>query len=71
MPNVIVFFGNRRGMALEDGIANSVTCLKEIARIAEPGKENATGKPDPNAQIISTMSRTRKTSSIRVGYFPQ
>ena len=35
VPNVITFFGNRRGMSLEQGIANSVPCLQQIAKIAE------------------------------------
>jgi len=35
VPNVITFFGNRRGMPLEQGIANSVTCLQQVARMAE------------------------------------
>jgi hydroxypyruvate isomerase len=35
VPNVITFFGNRRGMPLEQGIAHSVTCLREVAKIAE------------------------------------
>ena len=35
VPNVITFFGNRRGMPLEQGIANSVPCLQQIAKMAE------------------------------------
>jgi hydroxypyruvate isomerase len=35
VPNVITFFGNRRGMPLEQGIANSVTCLQQAAKMAE------------------------------------
>jgi hydroxypyruvate isomerase len=35
VPNVIVFFGNRRGMSDAEGIKNSITCLKEIKPIAE------------------------------------
>ncbi len=35
VPNVITFFGNRRGMPLEQGIANSVPCLQRIAKMAE------------------------------------
>jgi hydroxypyruvate isomerase len=35
VPNVIVFFGNRRGMSDAEGIKNSITCLNEIKPIAE------------------------------------
>jgi hydroxypyruvate isomerase len=35
VPNVIVFFGNRRGMSDAEGIKNSIACLKEIKPIAE------------------------------------
>ncbi len=35
VPNLITFFGNRRGMPLEQGIANSVTPLQRVAKIAE------------------------------------
>jgi hydroxypyruvate isomerase len=35
VPNVIVFFGNRRGMSDADGIKNSVACLNQIKPIAE------------------------------------
>ena len=35
VPNVICFFGNRRGMADVDGIDNSIRCLRECAPIAE------------------------------------
>lgn len=35
VPNVITFFGNRRGMPLEQGITNSVACLQQVARMAE------------------------------------
>ncbi len=35
VPNVIAFFGNRRGMTLEQGLANSVPCLQQIAKMAE------------------------------------
>ncbi len=35
IPNVIVFFGNRRGMSDEEGIKNSVACLNQIKPIAE------------------------------------
>jgi hydroxypyruvate isomerase len=35
VPNVIVFFGNRRGMSDEDGIKNSIACLNQIKPIAE------------------------------------
>ena len=35
VPNVICFFGNRRGMSNADGIANSIRCLRECAPIAE------------------------------------
>ena len=35
VPNVICFFGNRRGMDLSDGIRNSIACLRECAPIAE------------------------------------
>ncbi len=35
VPNVICFFGNRRGMPDAEGIANSIRCLRECAPIAE------------------------------------
>ncbi len=35
VPNVICFFGNRRGMALDVGISNSIDCLRECAPTAE------------------------------------
>ena len=35
VPNVITFFGNRRGQDIEEAKANSVACLKRIAPIAE------------------------------------
>ena len=35
VPNVICFFGNRRGMSDADGVDNSIRCLKECAPIAE------------------------------------
>jgi hydroxypyruvate isomerase len=35
VPNLITFFGNRRGMPLEEGIAHSVACLQQVARAAE------------------------------------
>ena len=35
VPNVITFFGNRRGMADEDAIANCVDGLNRVKRIAE------------------------------------
>ena len=35
VPNVICFFGNRRGMEDVDGIDNSIRCLQECAPIAE------------------------------------
>ena len=35
VPNVICFFGNRRGMEDRDGIDNSIRCLQECAPIAE------------------------------------
>ncbi|MYI66149.1 MAG: TIM barrel protein [Gemmatimonadetes bacterium] len=35
VPNVICFFGNRRGMSDADGIDNSIRCLRECAPIAE------------------------------------
>ena len=35
VPNVICFFGNRRGMSDVDGIDSSIRCLKECAPIAE------------------------------------
>ncbi len=35
VPNVITFFGNRRGQDLEEAKVNSVACLKRIAPIAE------------------------------------
>ena len=35
VPNVICFFGNRRGMSDADGIRNSIACLRECAPIAE------------------------------------
>ena len=35
VPNVIVFFGNRRGMSDADGIKNSVACLNQVKPIAE------------------------------------
>ncbi len=35
VPNVITFFGNRRGMADEEAIANSVEGLNRVKRIAE------------------------------------
>lgn len=35
VPNVICFFGNRRGMADAEGIENSIRCLEECAPIAE------------------------------------
>jgi hydroxypyruvate isomerase len=35
VPNVIVFFGNRRGMSDAEGIKNSIACLNEIKPIAE------------------------------------
>lgn len=35
VPNVIVFFGNRRGMSDEEGIKNSIACLNQVKQIAE------------------------------------
>jgi hydroxypyruvate isomerase len=35
VPNLIVFFGNRRGMADADGIKNSIACLNRIKGLAE------------------------------------
>ena len=35
VPNIVCFFGNRRGMADEEGIANSVACLEKCKPIAE------------------------------------
>lgn len=35
VPNVIVFFGNRRGMSDAEGIENSVACLNRAKKIAE------------------------------------
>ncbi|MDE2984064.1 MAG: hypothetical protein OXU69_05095 [Gemmatimonadota bacterium] len=35
VPNVICFFGNRRGMADGPAIENSIRCLRECAPIAE------------------------------------
>lgn len=35
VPNVICFFGNRRGMPDVEGIDNSIRCLRECAPIAE------------------------------------
>jgi hydroxypyruvate isomerase len=35
VPNVIVFFGNRRGMSDADGIKNSIACLNQVKPIAE------------------------------------
>ena len=35
VPNVICFFGNRRGMAEHTAIENSIHCLRECAPIAE------------------------------------
>jgi hydroxypyruvate isomerase len=35
VPNVITFFGNRRGMADEEAIANCVTGLNRVKKIAE------------------------------------
>ncbi len=40
VPNVICFFGNRRGMTDPVGIENSIRCLREAAPIAEA--ENVT-----------------------------
>ena len=35
VPNIVCFFGNRRGMSDEVGIANSIECLKKCKPIAE------------------------------------
>jgi hydroxypyruvate isomerase len=35
VPNVIVFFGNRRGMSDADGIKNSIACLNRVKGVAE------------------------------------
>ena len=35
VPNVITFFGNRRGISDEEGIANSVDALNRVKKIAE------------------------------------
>jgi hydroxypyruvate isomerase len=35
VPNVIVFFGNRRGMSDDEAIQNSVACLNHAKKIAE------------------------------------
>ena len=35
VPNVITFFGNRRGRSDEEAIANSVTALNRVKRVAE------------------------------------
>ena len=35
VPNVITFFGNRRGRSDEDAIANCVTALNRVKRVAE------------------------------------
>lgn len=35
VPNLITFFGNRRGMADDEGIKNSIACLNEIKKVAE------------------------------------
>jgi hydroxypyruvate isomerase len=35
VPNVITFFGNRRGMSDKDAIANCVTALNRVKRVAE------------------------------------
>jgi hydroxypyruvate isomerase len=35
VPNVITFFGNRRGRSDEDAIANSVAALRRVAPVAE------------------------------------
>ena len=37
VPNVICFFGNRRGMEDAVGIENSIRCLRECAPVAESG----------------------------------
>jgi hydroxypyruvate isomerase len=35
VPNVITFFGNRRGRSDEDGIANSIKALNRVKQVAE------------------------------------
>ncbi|MDQ3653120.1 MAG: TIM barrel protein [Acidobacteriota bacterium] len=40
VPNVIVFFGNRRGMSDDEAIANSVACLNRAKKIAEDNGVN-------------------------------
>ena len=35
VPNLIVFFGNRKGMADADGIKNSIACLNRVKGVAE------------------------------------
>jgi hydroxypyruvate isomerase len=35
VPNLITFFGNRRGMGDEDATANSIECLSRIKKVAE------------------------------------
>lgn len=35
IPNMITFFGNRRGMSDAEGIANCVACLNRVKKVAE------------------------------------
>jgi hydroxypyruvate isomerase len=38
VPNVITFFGNRRGMDREEAVENSIACLERCKPIAEANK---------------------------------
>jgi hydroxypyruvate isomerase len=38
VPNVVCFFGNRRGMSDAEGIDNSVACLDRVKKLAEERK---------------------------------
>ena len=62
IPNVICFFGNRRGMADAVGIENSIPCLKAGASIAEAEGvtilvEVLNSKPDGHVDYIGDHMR--------------
>jgi hypothetical protein len=53
------------------GLIHDARAAVPIVRMAEPGKAKATGKPDPSAVAINTISMMRKTISITVAYLLQ
>ncbi len=60
IPNIVCFFGNRRGMADQEGIDNSIECLNKVKALAEESKvtivvENLNSKVDHKDYIGDRM----------------